>query len=147
MEKIKLVFTEYLSLVFVGLAILLFFFEPSKNAFTMGTGMGTWNLNQQIGGGGLLDNSILTFQMLIWMSMHISIVTYTIVRFKKKKTAFLGGLLHTGLVVSYLLMPQFWFAFDWFYPTIHFVCLCLNVMYAFFVHVDKLSNTEDILDA
>lgn len=145
MEKVKLVFAEYLSLVFVGLAILLFFFGPNENSFILG--MGTWNLNQPIEGRGLLDNSILTYQMLCWMLMHISIVTYAIVRFKKKKTAFLGGVLHTILVLTYLFIPQFWFAFGWLYFITHLAFLCLNVAYAFF-RQDKIQRgMEHILDA
>jgi len=138
-----MVLTKYLFLVFVALAVLLYWSE-SRSEVVLGTGV--WNLNQT-SGRSWVGNGIFNAQIFLWALMHISTVTYVVIHFFRKETQFIFSLLHIILVLTYLLASVYWLSMGWLYHTINIVLLILNLVYAFFWNKDVPKMSDDILDA
>jgi hypothetical protein len=139
----KIALTKYLFLVFVALAILLYWSE-SRSGVVMGTG--AWSLNQT-SGRSWVGNGVFNSQIFLWVLMHISTVIYIGIHFFRKETQLIFSLLHVVLVLTYVLLSVYWLSMGWLYHALNIVLLVLNLMYAFWGNKDALKISDDILDA
>ena len=96
--NLKNILTNYLFLVFVVLTILLYWSE-SMGDVAMGTG--AWSIGRT-NGRSWVENPVFNSQIFIWMLMHTSTVTYSLIYLFRKNTQLILSSLHIILVLTYV---------------------------------------------
>lgn len=142
----KTIFTSYLSWIFIALGIL-FLILDLRGSFSMGIGIGTWNLNQTIGRSNWLGISTIPPEKIIWRMIFVCAFVYTLIRNRGGETHFLFSILHLLLTLSCFVITEYWYSLGWTLPILNAVLLVLNLIYAFWIKGESPKTLDDVLDA